>query len=1550
MKNLIAIIGICLVSSLSMAQTTTENYIHSKQYKVKTQDGTTNAETSGSLSSDDKIESISYYDGLGRIKQTVNKQVGGNKQDAVIPVVYDKFGRQAISYLPYSNPNQTAANSSLDYRNQSSLISDLETTYLNKFPEDLSASTNNPYSQKVFEDSPLNRVIEQASPGSDWAYTENQNDRTVKTTYAISGFEEVKKFSVSHPGGNTENTELIFDGYYPVHSLYKTILKDENWQQGQTFYADHTFAEYRDKQGRLVLKRNYDAGESYDTYYVYDNYNNLSYVLPPLASDQIIDEGALGFRVASQTNYSWTDLVEVDSRFAEEYNRRLSDYSNEDLLNADVENEYGGYGGFTITTHNDSDLVTLSMTFTANEGFPLKLGELISLRDYGSFRDTELGRIEGSDYTYLFHIRNDAIIIEKQGSGDGKLTGINQTFSSDVRLTYAENYPWTVYSDIDSREASNYESQLRNYSNDQILSIIVPNEYGGQGGVNVSIDTNDNITLTFNSSTSNPVRLKEGTLFSLNARRVLSDRDLGVISLNGTDYLLRLVNNTITSRALNTTSTISVINKTVFSSPPTTLNSEIETVEGLCYIYHHDIRNRIIEKKIPGKDWEYVVYDRFDRPILVQDANLKANNEWMYTKYDRYNRVAYTGLYQSLSDRVALQNYIDAQGDTAQIYETRTDVNNPTTLPSDTSTSFYYTTNALIPDNQIVLHTVNYYDDYNVNLSGDLSYQDSYGQQLATRHSSLPTTSKIRVLGTDSWITNVTYYDYKGRAIFTVSKNEYLSTIDYVKMKLDFVGKILETETTHTNVEASTTIVTIDKFKYDHVDRLLTHTQSINGNAEDLLVNNTYDELGQLIIKKTGGDVASVPENSNGLQTIDYEFNIRGWLKTVNNGTATNGDLFGYKLNYNTSDISGTTKLFNGNISEVHWVTANDNINRNYQYSYDALNRLVEANFNGGVQSFPNNVSQPVTQNENYSVKDIRYDKNGNLTHLERYGIHNTYSGAGVNSTMDIVDGLDYFYAPNSNKLINVTDFADNAPGNGSDDIDNGVFLEDYEDGDKFEYDINGNLTKDHNKEINNIEYNHLNLPTKVTFIEGNQWGNNEVEYIYDAMGTKLVKKVNTYYGQNSRGTKTRAYAGSYIYEKFSNATHNGTYWVGNDVLFSLKTILNSEGYVEPSGGNTFNYVYQYKDHLDNIRLYYAENPSTEQIEIREEKNFYPFGATHTGYNNVVNGVSHPYGFGGKEENEELGIQWLDFGARNYDASIGRWMNVDPLAEKMRRHSPYNYAFNNPIFFIDPDGRMATQGYNTGSQNPTWSDGGDSGVSVDGINDVVDKIVNDVVNSDRNNANSNESEEESNSDSSGCDSDCLIKNHKRQMQAHSIKFDMAGLDKDSEEYKRLSKKRAILLTMISDSRVQSTTQLQWWEYPIELLSAGNFSKIKLAVTSLATIAPVVIKYSDDISLYYKQFKSFSKSNYRFNLMMYTGKLGFLKDAHHIFPQTFEAFFRRANINIHHPEHMVWWAMRSHRSAAKAYNADWIRFMIQNPKASREQILNFGHALLKKYMN
>jgi RHS repeat-associated protein len=120
-----------------------------------------------------------------------------------------------------------------------------------------------------------------------------------------------------------------------------------------------------------------------------------------------------------------------------------------------------------------------------------------------------------------------------------------------------------------------------------------------------------------------------------------------------------------------------------------------------------------------------------------------------------------------------------------------------------------------------------------------------------------------------------------------------------------------------------------------------------------------------------------------------------------------------------------------------------------------------------------------------------------------------------------------------------------------------------------------------------------------------------------------------------------------------------------------------------------FGYIYNYTDHLGNVRVSYAKNPTTNKLEILEENNYYPFGLKHQGYNTLNLQAGYKYKYNGKELQEELGLDVYDYGARNYDAAIGRWMNIDPLAEMSRRYSPYTYALNNPVYFIDPDGMMA---------------------------------------------------------------------------------------------------------------------------------------------------------------------------------------------------------------------------------------------------------------------
>ncbi|KFF10058.1 RHS repeat-associated core domain-containing protein [Flavobacterium hydatis] len=102
--------------------------------------------------------------------------------------------------------------------------------------------------------------------------------------------------------------------------------------------------------------------------------------------------------------------------------------------------------------------------------------------------------------------------------------------------------------------------------------------------------------------------------------------------------------------------------------------------------------------------------------------------------------------------------------------------------------------------------------------------------------------------------------------------------------------------------------------------------------------------------------------------------------------------------------------------------------------------------------------------------------------------------------------------------------------------------------------------------------------------------------------------------------------------------------------------------------------------------LLIAQNPTTKKVEILEENNYYPFGLKHQGYNTLNLEAGYKYKYNGKELQDKLGLGFYDYGARNYDPAIGRWMNIDPLAEQGRRWSPYNYAMDNSVYFVDPDG------------------------------------------------------------------------------------------------------------------------------------------------------------------------------------------------------------------------------------------------------------------------
>ncbi|PKP16714.1 MAG: hypothetical protein CVU07_06015, partial [Bacteroidetes bacterium HGW-Bacteroidetes-23] len=247
----------CPLGTNPTLHTSTENYI----YSVMPKEATTSIDNSTL-----KNHSNQYFDGLGRPLQTVLIRAGSSGKDIILPFEYDILGRQTKEYLPFA-----AEQASGKY------VENALNDVLSFYNSDSYENTANPYSEKLLDDSPLNRIMKQSAPGNTWAMGEGKE---INFEYKFNTNSEVVAFKVNTTWSSTfalYTIELVKDGHYTPNELYKTITKDENWTSG----VNNTTEEFKNKQGQVILKRTYNNSNTHDTYYVYDIYGNLTYVIPP---------------------------------------------------------------------------------------------------------------------------------------------------------------------------------------------------------------------------------------------------------------------------------------------------------------------------------------------------------------------------------------------------------------------------------------------------------------------------------------------------------------------------------------------------------------------------------------------------------------------------------------------------------------------------------------------------------------------------------------------------------------------------------------------------------------------------------------------------------------------------------------------------------------------------------------------------------------------------------------------------------------------------------------------------------------------------------------------------------------------------------------------------------------------------------------------------------------------------------------------------------------------------------------------------------------------
>jgi len=945
MKKYISIIILLLlvIPGIKAQTFSDDNYVYTAAPKKKVQVANYNT-----LTKNDINQSVTYFDGLGRPVQTTAINQGDTNgastdMDIITPIEYDSFGRQVKEYLPYHSTNTTT--SYVRIANTASIVAQNGVYYTPKYE-----NTTNPFSEKRFEPSPLNRVLEQAAPGNDWAMT-NAKKNTIKLEYqtniANDAVRLFKATSTWQVGQGLYDIAFSDAGTYAEYELYKTVTFDENSGVSPSETAG-SIVEFKNKDGQVILKRTYDATVKHDTYYVYDIYGNLAYVIPPKA---------------------------------------------------------------------------------------------------------------------------DAVI---------------------------------------------------------------------------------------------------------------------------------------TSAVL----------------------------DGLCYQYKYDSQNRLVEKKLPGKQWEFIVYDKLDRPMATGPAFSPFSNDtsvgWIITKYDAFGRPVYTGWSAQAVSSATRNTLQTTQNAATVLFETK-----QTTGTIDGISAYYSNANA---PTSFKLLSVNYYDNY-VFPGAQTPLVTIEGQTVLTNVKTMATGSWTRAVTTTTAIageTNTLFYDEYARPIQTYSVN-YLGGYTITSTNLDFAGKTIYTVTKHKRTSGITEATIREDFTYSPQDRLLTHTHQINGGAIQLMAANSYDNLGQLTSKNVGNTAASP------LQKVDFNYNIRGWLteinKTANLQQGTDAkDLFAFKINYNTSSIANIKPLYNGNISQTFWLTATNLSLRSYGYQYDNLNRLKVANYRKPNDIFPDSGAY----NES-----LTYDKNGNIMSLQRYGDVDTAP------TVFKIDDLTYDYLDvNSNRLTKVTD---SPAGNDAKGFKDGNKI-----GDDYTYDANGNMLTDKNKNITAIIYNQLNLPKKITF-----GTSGTIEYFYDAAGQKIQKIVS----ETGKTAIVTDYLGGFQYK--------GT---------SLEFFPTAEGYVKNTA-SVLSYVFQYKDHLGNVRVSYFKNASNVP-EILDETHYYPFGLKHEGYV-VLPDSNNKFRYNGQEFQDDLQLNMTAMDYRQYDNSLGRFNSIDALSEMNYAISPFAFSYNNPTFWSDPTGLLS---------------------------------------------------------------------------------------------------------------------------------------------------------------------------------------------------------------------------------------------------------------------
>ena len=651
---------------------------------------------------------------------------------------------------------------------------------------------------------------------------------------------------------------------------------------------------------------------------------------------------------------------------------------------------------------------------------------------------------------------------------------------------------------------------------------------------------------------------------------------------------------------------------------------EEASLDKYAYQYKYDGRGNSIWKKLPGCEPIYMRYTRNNRLAFLQDGNLRKQGDWEFYVYDKLGRMVVSGITSSASD--VSEAYVYAQ------------------YMGTGSLDGYEVVGTTISPKSLLV--TNFYDDYSfigkcqpaeqpmLRLDASQSLESAFPSNDTPNARGYQTGKKIYLTdGSGRYSVSSLYYGRKGRVVQSHTSN-LLGGWEHHYTSYTYAGLPSKMIHVHT-ATGERTVQENYRYDYDHAARLVKTTYSINDSPEKILSTLDYDDLGR-VYTQTLLDKESVY----------YLYNIRNWKTDVISQNFNQSLAY----NHNNGSLIPRKSLYNGNISAMSWQVGND-VNKCYAFGYNSLGMLTSAEYGEGAGLYESN--------GNYD-EYLSYDKMGNVLTLLRYGLRD-------GGQYGLIDNLSYGY--NGNQLLKVDDSA-----SGPYYVGAFHFVDGANDTVEYTYDANGNMVSDKNKGISSIAYDVNNRPLEICFGDGRK-----SSYVYDAEGKKHsvsysltamtsaqplmpeMQSANAESANATNGQKTITYCDNIIYDD------------------SETIVLNDIGYAKYDKSSNLSFHYYLQDYLGNNRVVMNEDGTIEQVN-----DYYPTGAL---MGSSQNGEVQRYKYNGKELDRLNGLDWYDYGARNYDAALVRWNGVDEKSSEYCSIGHYVYCSNNPVRIIDPDGK-----------------------------------------------------------------------------------------------------------------------------------------------------------------------------------------------------------------------------------------------------------------------